>query len=133
MVNAPADAILLLIVNRPALPALPRVTWLKLEAKLTFDKVTSLNEVPYGWIVNEPVVLMAELAPNEKLFVVSVISLVDDATLEVTPLTVTAELLPSLIAPPFALKPESPPAPAKVIGPFLDKMYAVPPLPLKII
>jgi len=56
--------------------------------------------------------------------------LVEELTLDVTPLMVTAELLPNLIAPSITT-PLLPPDPEISIGPFFERMYPVPPAPIK--
>ncbi|CAM3795020.1 hypothetical protein POBR111598_10065 [Polynucleobacter brandtiae] len=53
----------------------------------------------------------------------------DDVTLDKAPLIVTAEELPNLIAPSLTI-PLFPPEPLIVIGPFFERIYAVPPAPL---
>ena len=53
---------------------------------------------------------------------------VDELTLDVMPLIVTSELLPNLIAPSL-ITPFVPPDPDISIGPFLERIYPLPPLP----
>jgi hypothetical protein len=68
-----------------------------------------------------PLVDTADPAPNKNEFAVISILALDDETLEVTPLIVTAELLPNLIA--LSLRnPVLPPLPEYTIGPFLERM-----------